>query len=57
MDACILCVAQRMSPLDMHMHTRKYPVEIIIIMDAIKLEPFDYRREIDRAIPSKHAHA
>lgn len=56
MDACILCVAQRMSPLDMHMHTRKYPVEIII-MDAIKLEPFDYRREIDRAIPSKHAHA
>jgi hypothetical protein len=26
-------------------------------MDAIKLEPFDYRREIDRAIPSKHAHA
>ena len=56
MHACILYVAQRMSPLDMHMHTRKYPVEIII-MDAIKLEPFDYRREIDRAIPSKHAHA
>ena len=45
-----------MSPLDMHMHMRKYPVEIII-MDAIKLEPFDYRREIDRANPSKHAHA
>ena len=50
------CVAQRMSPLDMHRHTRKYPVEIII-MNAIKLEPFDYRREIDSAIPSKHSHA
>ena len=44
-----------MSPLDMHMHMRKYPVEIII-MDAIKLEPFDYRREIDRAIPVSYTH-